>query len=540
MNILKFCVKYIKQDKMKFSIYMICILVSAGLSVLIAYFTGLFVDRLIHEQTSEFLLSFSIIFLAINITSIVLRYINSITYTKLLYDQTYLMSHDIIKHIHAVPLVQVEKMDSAYLNQRISQDCSTIIGFVISTIAGSTTNVFTILVSFVVMLSISWSITLSVLAFLIVYMILFVMFKKPLYTKGLAMKEDQGFYFAKMFEQLNFARFAKIHSAGHLFRRRLHDSYETYRKSLLGYQRVSALFSGLDTFISAMINVLLFVVFGVNIVNGRVTVGDFVIFSALSTKLVGSFSYFFNFGKYYQEALVSYDRIDKILQWEIERKGQLGEIQNVYSIELRNVDFSFAEKKVIKDMNMKFQRGNTYAIIGDNGRGKSTLINLLIGVYQIEVGEVYYNGNSMRALDSDRLREKNIGIVEQEPVLMNDTMYNNIVMDSNRDLEESDLERVFDTIDFNTFVRSQSQGLQTIISSKNTNISGGEKQKIALARLFTKNPEVMILDEPTSALDEKTIEKVMAYIEQIKSDKIIIIVTHTKKILEKCDFVISI
>lgn len=540
METLKFCLKYIKQDKVNFSIYMICILVSAGLSVIIAYFTGQFIDRLVHEQTSDFLLFFSVIFIALNVVNITLRYVNSITFTKLFYDQTYFMSRDIIRHIHAVPLLQVEKMDSAYLNQRISQDSGVMIGFAISTISGVAMNVFTTLVSLVIMFSVSWSITLLVSAFLVVYMILFLLFKKPLYIKGLAMKEDQGFYFAKMFEQLSFARFAKIHSAEYLFKKRLHDSYETYRKSLLGYQRISTLFSSLDTFVIAMINVLLFVIFGVNIVNGRVTVGDFIIFSALSIKLVGSFSYFFDFGKSYQDTLVSFDRIDRILQWEIEEKEHLVELPNVHDIELRNVNFSFGDKKIIHNMNLEFERGNTYAIVGGNGRGKSTLMNLLIGVYQNDAGEIFYNGESLQALNSERLRRQNIGVVEQEPVLLNDTMYYNIVLDIEKKPKESELEQVFDILDFNNFVWAQSEGLQTMISSKSTNISGGEKQKIALARLFYKNPEVMILDEPTSALDEKTIRRFMAHIDRIKKDKIIIIITHTEKIVKDCDYVISV
>jgi len=483
---------------------------------------------------------FSVIFIALNVVNIVLRYVNSITYTKLFYDQTYFMSRDIIRHIHAVPLLRVEKIDSAYLNQRISQDSGVLIGFVISTISGAAMNVFIILISLAVMLSVSWSITLFVSAFLLVYLILFVAFKKPLYTKGLAMKEDQGFYLAKMFEQLSFVRFVKIHSVGQLFKKRLHDSYETYRKSLLGYQRISTMFSSLDTFVIAIINVLLFVIFGVSIVNGRVTVGDFIIFSALSIKLVGSFSYFFNFGKSYQDTLVSYDRIDKILRWEIADKEQLGEVQKIHSIELRNVDFSFGDKKIIQDMSLKFEKGNIYAIIGGNGSGKTTLVNLLIGVYENDAGDIFYNGDSLQNIDSKRLRRKNIGVVEQEPVLLSDTMHYNIVMDIEKSPKVSELEKIFEIMDFNTFVRAQSEGLQTVISSKSTNVSGGEKQKIALARLLYKNPDVMILDEPTSALDEKTIKHFMAHIEKIKKDKIIIIITHTEKVVNVCDYVINV
>ena len=539
MVIIKFCLRYINRKKSKFIIYILGNIIIAGLSILVAYFTGLFIDRLINEKTSAFLLHFSIIFVALNVINIIMKYTNSIIYMKLLYDHTYFISRDVIKHIHCVPLLQIEKMDAAYLNQRISQDSGTLIGFAMSAISGFATNLLIIVIVFTIMLSISFAITLLILCFLIIYLVLFITFKKPLYKKGLELKEDQGFYFSKMFEQLNFARFVKIHSAKELFKKRLHDAYDAYRKSLLNYHRISTLFSSLDNFVVTLINVFLFIIFGITIINGSVTVGEFIIFTALSTKLVGSFSYFFNFGKTYQDTLVSYNRINDILQWEVEENG-LDTIFDIHSIKLDNLRFSFGEKEVIRDFSMKLERGKMYAIVGDNGKGKSTLMNLLMGVYTTQVGEIYFNDERLKDLDSEELRKNKLGIVEQEPTLLNDTMLYNIGLEPEDRIEISNITQIFKILDLNEFIQRLPEGLDTVICSKSTNISGGEKQKLALARLLIKNTDVMIFDEPTSALDESTTNSFIDYIEQIKKNKIIIIITHTTKLMKQCDVIVKI
>jgi len=524
----------------KFIFYMLGIVMTAGISIFIAYFTGQFIDRLIHAQTNDFLLVFSVIFILMNLAKILLGYVNRMVYAKFYYDQTYFMSCDIIRHIHRIPLLQLENMDSAYLKQRISQDNGAIINFTVSTVTGMTTNIITFFVSLVIMFTISWSISLLLSSFVIVYALLFIIFKKPLYNKGFDLKEEQGFYFSKMYEQLYFARFVKIHSAGKMFKKRLQDAYEAYRIKMLSYMRVSTLFSSLDTLVLTFISVFLFIIFGFNIVNGNVTVGEFVIFTALSARMVSSLSYFFNLGETYQDALVSYNRVDKILKWQSDDAENGTEISEVKNIKLTDVDFSFGEKKIIHNFGFDFLKGSSYAIIGENGKGKSTLINLLMGIYPVNAGSITYDGIPISNLNKETLRNLNIGVVEQEPILLNDTIYHNINLGYNNEVTDSKLDIIFELLDFKTFIQKQEKGLQTVISEKSTNISGGEKQKIALARLFLKDPGVMILDEPTSALDETTTMSILKYLNQIKKDKIIIIISHTPSVIEQCDFIIKL
>jgi len=524
----------------RFVFYMSSIVISAGMYILIAFFTGQFIDRLIHAQTSDFLFMFSVVFILMNLTKILLGYINSIVYAKFYYDQTYLMSRDIIRHIHRVPILQLEKMDSAYLKQRISQDNGTIINFTINTVTGITTNVITFFVSLAIMFVISWQISLILSSFGIIYALLFIAFKSPLYNKGFDLKEEQGFYFSKMYEQLNYARFVKIHSVGKIFKKRLHDAYEAYRIVMLRYTRVSTLFSSLDTLILTFISVFLFVIFGVNIVNGNVTVGDFVIFTALSTRMVSSLSYFFKFGETYQDALISYNRVDTILKWKEEDTENNVEAPEIEDIKLTDIIFSFGEKRIINNLTLNFQKGNSYAIVGENGKGKSTLINILMGVYPVNTGSVTYDGNSITSLDMEAIRNLHIGVVEQEPILLNDTIYHNIYLGHGDDIPDAILNYVLEILDFKAFIHKQEKGIQTVISEKSTNVSGGEKQKIALARLFLKDPDVMILDEPTSALDERTTMNILEHLNKIKKDKIIIIVSHTPSVIERCDVVIKL
>lgn len=308
---------------------------------------------------------------------------------------------------------------------------------------------------------------------------------------------------------------------------------------MLRYQRTAFVFSSLDGTVMVLMQIFLFITCGIAILNGYMSAGSFIIFSSLANRLITSSSYFFGLGKSYQNAFVSYERIQNVLLWEKDMNMKKKLSEGISEVNIEDICFSFGEKSVMNDLVLNFKRGNIYAVIGENGSGKTTFIHLLVGIYKPDSGIITYNGLPVYQLDVKFLRQNKIGIVEQEPTLLHDTIYNNICLDLENP-DASKLKEILEMLDLSSFIAKQPFGLNTLISSKNNNISGGEKQKIAIARVLLKDPDVMIYDEPSSALDLQTTKRLIEYLNKIKENKIIIMISHDHNIIDMCENIINL
>lgn len=232
-----------------------------------------------------------------------------------------------------------------------------------------------------------------------------------------------------------------------------------------------------------------------------------------------------NFGKHYQEALASYNRIEEILNIPCEKSGDIL-LDKIRTIELRNVSFKYGDKEVIKNFSYTFEKGNIYFLIGCNGIGKSTLLNLISGQHINEyTGSILFNDVNVCNLDICSLRKKAIGFSEQETILLADTVKNNLELFNKND---KNLNEYIEQLDLLAYIRQLDNGIRSIINTQQNNISGGEKQKISIIRQLLQNPDVMLFDEPTSALEINSKANLMKILREIKKNKIVIIVTHDR------------
>ena len=209
-------------------------------------------------------------------------------------------------------------------------------------------------------------------------------------------------------------------------------------------------------------------------------------------------------------------------------------------MEIKLLKFSIEEKTIIKNFTAKFEKGYIYSIIGRNGSGKSTLVNILTGMYWIPGEKIYLNQLPLQQYDLNQIRHDKMGVLEQEPVLIEDTMKKNIFLEGD-DLSKSEkFQKLCRILNIDTFFEKLPNGLNTIVNEKAMNISGGEKQKIALLRVLMKDTDILVLDEPTSAMDINSKEEFYSYLNYIKKDKIIILVNHDREIKDKVDYIIDL
>ncbi|HLR36384.1 MAG TPA: ABC transporter ATP-binding protein [Tissierellales bacterium] len=241
--------------------------------------------------------------------------------------------------------------------------------------------------------------------------------------------------------------------------------------SLLKHTKISYVFSSSSSMTMTIARIIIFFFGGLEILNGNLTIGQFTIINSYFSMIMDSISYFLNLGKSYQDALVSHDRLEQILDEQKEINGEI-QMDGIDTIELNNVSFSYDDhKNIIDSFNYKFERGKVYCIVGENGTGKSTLINLILGIFNdYYTGEIFYNSTDVKKLDMYSIRKKFIGISEQEPKLINDTIFNNITYGIDT-YNYEEIEKLLEKL--NLQMDKFNQGIDTNIYEAAKNISGG-------------------------------------------------------------------
>lgn len=271
--------------------------------------------------------------------------------------------------------------------------------------------------------------------------------------------------------------------------------------------------------------------------SGTLSVGELISFNAVATAFVtpiitimGAFSSLMLLRSYF-------GKLSEILEQKIttdDEKETLNEPYN--SIELRNVSFQYStfEKPILKNINLKIGKNEKVAIVGPSGSGKSTLIKVLSGLYTPSEGEVLLNGKNMKQLSQSAIREK-VSMVNQNPAIFNMSLKENILMNKT-DIPDELFHKAVDDARVDEIIQTLPMGYETLISEGGMNLSGGQMQRIAIARAIVNQPELMVMDEPTSALDNISENYIMNRVKEY--DFPCIVVSHRLNTIQHFDRVI--
>lgn len=218
----------------------------------------------------------------------------------------------------------------------------------------------------------------------------------------------------------------------------------------------------------------------------------------------------------------------------IEDCGEKETVKFENSIKVSNLEFAYEDNNILNGVNFEFKKGKSYALVGASGSGKTTLLNLLAGRYQEYNGEINYDGKELKTLSIDSLFEK-MAYVEQNVFVFDDSIVNNVTMYSN--VDEDALARALEKAGLKALI--EEKGVDYKCGENGSNLSGGEKQRISIARALIKNAELLFMDEATSALDNETSSNVMHSVLDIESlSKIVITHKLEEKILKRFDEII--
>ncbi|WP_295074186.1 ABC transporter ATP-binding protein, partial [Ruminococcus sp.] len=273
------------------------------------------------------------------------------------------------------------------------------------------------------------------------------------------------------------------------------------------------------------------------------TVGDITVLVALLGKMYGPVNQLLNIQVDWIRSMAMFTRIFEYFDMPVEIENAPDAItpekEPNGEVEFRSVGFYYdKERQILDDISFRLDSGKCIAVVGPSGSGKSTLVNLIPRLYDVTAGAVLFDGIDVRKLDLSYLRE-HIGIVSQETYLFNGTIRENLLY-AKPDATEEELIEACKQANIYDFIEKQEQGLDTVVGNRGLKLSGGEKQRISIARVLLKDPALMIFDEATSALDSISEQKIQDAIEPLISQRTSILIAHRLSTILAADEILVI
>ncbi len=267
--------------------------------------------------------------------------------------------------------------------------------------------------------------------------------------------------------------------------------------------------------------------------------GEFAAFILYMAMLLKPINRFISLFEQLQNGMTGFARFREIMETPIETDCENAlTLENVNGdIEFENVSFSYPTgdtgKGVLKGLSLKIDQGKTVALVGPSGGGKTTLCNLIPRFYEIDDGVITVDGKDITSLTRESLR-RNIGIVAQDVFLFSGTIKENIAY-GNLDANDDEIVKAAKNANIHDYIMTLEKGYDTLVGERGINLSGGQKQRISIARVFLKNPPILILDEATSALDNVTEMQIQASLEELAKGRTVIVVAHRLSTIQNAD-----
>ncbi|CEN31380.1 ABC transporter ATP-binding protein [Paraclostridium sordellii] len=289
--------------------------------------------------------------------------------------------------------------------------------------------------------------------------------------------------------------------------------------------------------LSSLITICIYGYGGLKIIKGKMSIGELIAFQQYTTMLIGPCIRIIRSNTKIQQSKVSINRIFSILDEPIiikhDNKGSILNHDFNGDIVFDNVDFSYGKDKTLGNINIKFEKGKTTALVGSSGCGKSTIVNLLFRLWDIDKGKIMVDNIDIKDYNLKSLR-KNISIVTQDLLLFDDSILNNLTL-GNKNISKEYVKDICNRVDIYNFINELPNGFDTIIGEKGVKLSGGQKQRVAIARALISKSSIIIFDEATSALDNISQKTILENIGDLLVNKTVIVIAHRLSTIKNSD-----
>ena len=525
MKIVLFSFRYLSKERIKLVIYVLASIILALIGIFLPYESSRFIDILTKNEAKVELVYVVNVIVCGGIIQIALSYVKNIVLTELQAKAMYSMEREIIQHVSGLPLSFFRKHNSTYLNDRILSDIKIVLSFTLGNLLSAVLNIFTTALIMIAICGINSVVFSLLLSITFIFYVLYLMFRKEMYFTKRTLEESKSMYYAisnKLF--LNIESI-KIHEWHKEYLENFDDIFCQFYKRLIKNSVVCYLFVNMGSVLRCVFNAIIFIYCGELVYLREMTLGEFTIINSYSFMIISNLESLLSFSRFYQNVCVSFDRINEVFAEKKEINGNIV-ASKINSIFVDNLSFGY-ETKIIKNLSISLSRGSIYCIVGANGSGKSTLIKILCGLEQNYTGSILINGIDQKSINLNDFRRNRIAVVEQRPSLL---YYKKNML--KRNIEEKENKMLLD-------VDSIVLKYKNRADNSHSTLSGGEIQKLAIVEAIMKDVDVLIMDEPGASLDIEGLNALIDLLENERNEKIVVVITHQKEIIEISDYVLD-
>lgn len=446
------------------------------------------------------------------------------------------MRRDMFCHLQKLPYKFYDDHETGKIMSRMTNDL-----FEVSELAhhgpeNIIISTLTIITSFVYLASINISLTLIVFLCVPFLLVISAALRKKMKTAFKKSREAIALINASLESSISGIRVTKAFTNS----KNEEEKFEIGNKDFVNSRREAykamGQFHSSTTFITDIFNVVVLLAGGLFLYSGKINFGDYTAFIVSVNIFISPVKTLIEFMEQYQNGVTGFERFTEILDQEPEKDCEgakdIGKVNG--DIELKNVTYGYGDDKdVLRNINLKIKKGETFALVGPSGGGKTTICHLIPRFYNVEDGEILVDGKEIHSVTMESLR-RNIGIVQQDVYLFNASIKENI-MYGKLDATDDEVIEAAKRANIHDAIMDMPHGYDTVIGERGVRLSGGQKQRLSIARVFLKNPPILILDEATSALDNTTEILIQNSLDELCKGRTTIVVAHRLSTIKNAD-----
>ena len=538
---LKRFIKYYKPHKTLFIWDMICAFILAVCDLFYPMITRNMLDKYIPGRQVKLLIVWAVALLVIYILKAALNYFvnyyGHIVGVRMQAD----MRRDVFDHLQRLPLTYFDNNKTGTIMSRIISDLMDISELAHHGPEDLFLSAVMLIGAFIVMALINLPLTLIVFATIPV-MVIFAAKKRLAMTEAFkTSRVEIGEINGDLENSISGIRVSKAYTNAEYEKEHFAEGNSRFVRARDKAYKVMAEFITGTTFIGDALNVILYVTGGLFCYYGKISVSDFVAFVMYISIFMNPVRRLVGFIEQYQNGMTGFERFCEIMDYppEVDCEDAIDIESTRGEIEFDRVSFGYDEgRDVLNDLSFKLESGKTLALVGPSGGGKTTICHLIPRFYKAKEGEIRLDGTPIEKLTLSSLR-RSIGIVAQDVFLFNASIYDNIAYgcpDATREQVEEAARRanIYDHI------MSLEKGFETVVGERGVKLSGGQKQRISIARVFLKDPAILILDEATSALDNASEIMIQKSLEELCRGRTTIVVAHRLTTVKNADEILVV
>jgi subfamily B ATP-binding cassette protein MsbA len=524
---------YFKNYKLKFLFAVIGMILVASGTAGTAYIIEPLLDQVFINKDKGMLYIVPFIVVALYCAKGFGGYIQTYYISFIGQDIVRIVRDKLLNHILKLDIDFFQKKHSGELISRITNDINRIQNAVSNQVAGIIRESLTIVG--LISVAIYQSIELSFYGLVVLPIAIIPLSKLAKKMKKLSFKSQESIsdITTHLSETFNNIELIKANSTENLEMKDFSSHNKNFFNINIKGVKTNALVSPIMEIIGSLGFAAVIVVGGAQVIDGEITTGSFLSFTTALFSLYTPVKRLSSLYNQMQDSLAANERINHLFDEKSTIiSGKEDFPKDISTVEFNNVQLKYNNITALNDITFKVSKGEKFALVGDSGGGKSSLINLIVRFYDTNKGTVLINNKSIKDIDIKNLRD-NISIVTQRVYIFNDTVAQNIAY--GQELDKQKVIHALKQAHAYGFVIKMSEGINTKLDESGTNLSGGQRQRIAIARALYKNPQILILDEATSALDNESESIISSVIDEVSKNRITFVIAHRLSTIKNAD-----